>query len=482
MYAPDSGLYFSSIAGQGVWAEILALGLVQNAGYFGHPGYTSAQLSAIAASDLAKTTAEYVVCFAGANDDQSLTYTERLSLLENLWQTIEGLGKKLIVATLTPHGGWGMKGNAISASINDYIVRKGREGRWRYADFCAAVSARNPPVIDNAGVLGWRSSSTLDGLHEAMPAAYYEAKEFLRTFLQFNYSSVNVNIKAYLQRTILTNPYVLTINPIMAGNNAIGAQGFDPEAGFSGTGPSWWRVLNEQSATITGSVGQSPLLEYETNSFNLSVTCGGGTYYPVDLYKEIQLYNVRANSENVWFGEYRLPAVDNGFIYKNIKWSTGTATTGSSPPTYSTVIGDSFDDGSVIWQTMARPVDGVTVVLKTLIIITAMSGSWEFKQGIYADAQGYTGTGKLNVMNGSEELSSDPGWLYSPKDADGSSVSAIPSDVIGKPLLITSQDLMLRKGAGNELKIFRQSFSMIGRTAAATISYSILSSELKVVV
>lgn len=484
-YAVGTDQWETSTRNSLIQAEWISQGAIEYVGSIGHAGFTSSAPSGtgrlidvieadLLSADITPQDVDYIFVDIGANDYITTdNYTQRLAWLEALWQKIEHLGFKLIVSGITPHNGATPKANAVSVNINKYMEQQEQLGRWIYADYNKAI--RNNAIQPNSvvGVAGWRANTTDDGLHPAAGGCYWQAKELVKKVLWKGNSYV-----PYQGVNTAHNSKVLTPNPGMYGSNASGINLFTADAGVSGTGPHAWRIKNLNAATVVSSTVASSNTDYDGNALQLQITAPAGGYAPVGPYNEYYFGSIRDASQNgvaCNFSLFKRPAVANGLIYKNIN-PAFPSTQGASVPALPTVVGDTIDDGTVIWLALPDPQEGVIVQQVTILKIISMTGSWSFRHEFFCDAAGYAGTGRPKVLIGSMEKSGaglTSTQVYSPNDNGVVGTDDLPTDIIGQRLVVKSQKIVLRTVNQVPINYIRETFYMVPRTAGATCTVQI---------
>lgn len=115
-------------------------------------------------------------------------------------------------------------------------------------------------------------------------------------------------------------------------------------------------IFGDSNAVTAGAVSDE----------NVGEAYAGGispTAYPINTGSAVTVEHAqngasaRANSTAYSAGDYYLPAVDNGYVYK----CTVSGTSASSPPSFSTTVGATFADGTATFRNVGK---------KTLVVAT----------------------------------------------------------------------------------------------------------------
>jgi len=142
-------------------------------------------------------------------------------------------------------------------------------------------------------------------------------------------------------------------NAFLYGNNATGSGGFTLTGFSSGNGPDGMTadVLNA-TGTLTNPAARPASRPGQVSVMNLTFTANNGFGR---LYQSIR-WGVVWTSGTYSRASWRVPTVDNGFMYNVSSITTGT--TAGTEPTWPTVEGATVVDGGVTWKAYKKPNPG----------------------------------------------------------------------------------------------------------------------------
>lgn len=283
-------------------------------------------------NDVLAENAAWVACELGFNDINDTTPTsieDMKSLTADLLSRLEAGGKKIMVFTMHPSD-W-LDTAVEQAKASEYLeyVRKLCFARgWKHYD-------QNSVLIDQSdGTI--KAGLTTDGHHfnGAGAGAVGDAldEQFEEDFAEQ---------WPMLDQRDLNNYFP---NPTMQGNNASGTVGSGTTiATLTGTAPDGVAVT-VSNATGTA-VSQARADGRSGNVMRLSATNSAANGFVAAT------WTVRIGG--TWLANtaysrtfYRLPTVQNGFMYRVMT----NGTTGATEPTWPTQIGETVNDGTVVWR------------------------------------------------------------------------------------------------------------------------------------
>ena len=188
------------------------------------------------------------------------------------------------------------------------------------------------------------SSTTVDGLHPNTRMAYAIGTGPLADAL----ASI---LPAEKPPTYSVDPYNTCQNAIMLGSNATGSGGYTRTTFSSGNGPNGCQAdTSNATGTVTAPAARSDgkAGNVWVQSPTMSAAHGWGR-----LFQIIRWETAWAATTAYTFNNWRIPTVDNGWMYIPIV----AGNSGSSEPTWPTTQGATVVDGTVTWQAFRQPVE-----------------------------------------------------------------------------------------------------------------------------
>jgi len=449
------------------YADMYSGGIFDISGILGFGGKLPDEIAVSIAPHLATGQFDYAVVLAGTNTNFAFDYVGRLAELETLWKAIEAAGVKIIAGTIPIDSSSTYRKNAVNYQVNSYIRAQADSGRlhlWEIAN----------NVVDTTST-AWRSGFSTDGKHPAGPAYPTMGKALSETMKTTPAASIPRSIKS---RNIL-DPNLITHNPNFYGNNAAFANGFWPQNGITGNGPHAWQVKSTSTSLVTASIAMMASTNSLEEALELTATVAyGGNDHQFEIYNLCNVATNWAANTAKDLGNFVLPNVPNGRIYKKV--SLTTANTSATEPTWVTEVGDTQTDANGnIWMCMPVFVEGMIIQLSADFKINSLSGGGVTPCIFFGhDSISNTSNGRPTILNAGIETISAGAAFQSPNRINGD--PGRTDWTLGEYVTIKSQKFVIRFGTNKDIAYIKQGFRMFGMNGV-NVNFSIKNFEMRVV-
>lgn len=442
-------------------ADMLTGGKFNIIGVLATGGFKAVDMISTYQSTIAASGADYICILAGTNTDYAYDIAGRITEIESVWQMAERYGIKVIAGTIPIDSSSNNRRNSVNYQLNDYIRQQASTGRiylWEVAN----------TVVDLTST-AWRSGFSGDGKHPNDVGLAAMARSLANTL-----NAISVPAHTIESRNFI-DPYLITGNPSMYGNNASGANGFVAGTGVTGTGPHGWSLQTGNALlTVASSVAANPDTLEESNELSLDCSFGVANSY-LELWKLMDVKTAWAANQAKKLGDFVVPG--NGFVYKCITLAGGN-THASTQPTWPTTIGDFVVDSGVTWLCMKQLVPGDILQASVDVKITSLAGgtigvSHYFMQ----DDATQTGTGRPQILNVGVAGGGGTASLTTPSNLSNAKYwPIVPSGYT----TLKSQKFVINYGANTNVGWLRQHVRIFGELGV-TCNVKIKNAELRIV-